>query len=66
MTEAAKKTIVDAQGRPAKAEIPRCPRCNMESPKGDPTKRTRSSGFGGDVHDVCLNCGWDFEGELTV
>jgi len=60
-----RKPLVDAQGRPTRAEIPRCPRCHREAPKGDPTTRTRSAGFGGDVHDVCVYCGYDFE-ELTV
>jgi len=67
MTDETKKPgLVDAHGRPAKAHVPTCPRCGVESPKGDVTKRTRSSGFGGDIHDVCMNCGYDFEGELTV
>lgn len=59
--------IVDPQGRPARREAtePLCPRCLQASPKGDATKRTRSSGFGGDVHDVCVQCGYDFD-ELTV
>jgi hypothetical protein len=60
--------IVDPQGRPARdATSPvKCPRCAVPCPPGDVTKRTRSAGFGPDVHDVCLNCGHDFVGELTV
>jgi hypothetical protein len=61
-------TILDGRGKPARAsvETPRCPRCRVESPKGDESKRVRSGGFGDDVHDVCLKCGYEFLGELTV
>jgi hypothetical protein len=61
-----RKPLLDPQGRPARAAIVTCPQCGVACPKGDATKRTRSSGFGGDVHDVCVNCGHDFHGELTV
>jgi hypothetical protein len=60
--------ILDGSGKPARQSVGpvRCPRCHVESPTGDPKKRVRSGGFGADVHDVCLNCGYEFEGELTV
>lgn len=61
-----KSSIVDAHGRPARTVIDaRCPRCQVDCPKGDATKRVRSGGFGPHVHDVCIRCGYEFE-ELTV
>jgi rubredoxin len=54
--------LVDASGRPAferRAEDQQCPRCHAS-----PDRRVRSGGFG-IVHDVCGNCGYDFE-ELTT
>lgn len=61
-------TILDGSGQPARKamEILRCPRCKVECPTGDTTRRVRSGGFGTTVHDVCVACGYDFEGELTV
>ena len=59
-------SLLDAQGRPARPGVVTCPQCRIECPKGDASKRTRSSGFGSDVHDVCCNCGYEFRGELTV
>jgi hypothetical protein len=60
--------ILDGSGKPARQAVGpvTCPRCGVECPKGDPTKRTRSGGFGGDVHDVCVQCGYEFRGELTL
>lgn len=59
-------TIVDPQGKPARASIDtRCPRCKVECPEGDKRKRVPSGGFGKNVHDVCRACGYEFEG-LTV
>lgn len=64
----APSAIVDPHGKPARQarEPVRCPRCRVDCPTGDPTKRVRSGGFGGDVHDCCVACGYDFAGELTV
>ena len=60
------RTIVDPHGQPARQAVDtRCPRCRVECPKGDDKKRVRSGGFGATVHDVCVNCGHEFE-ELTV
>lgn len=63
--------IVDPSGRPARqASRPvidtRCPRCRIECPPGDEKKRVPSGGFGSAIHDVCVTCGYDFEGERTV
>jgi hypothetical protein len=59
-------TIVDPHVKPARKVLDaRCPRCGVECPEGDKTKRVPSGGFGGGVHDVCRRCGHEFEG-LTV
>lgn len=57
-------TIVDAHGRKPEKTIERCPRCQVECPKGDTKRRVASGGFGA-VHDCCLNCGFEFQ-ESTV
>jgi len=49
--------IVAPNGRPAReAESDDCPRCGSA-----PDKRVASSGFGS-PHDVCVVCGFEFEG----
>lgn len=60
--------ILNASGTPARTAVGpvRCPQCGRECPTEDPTTRVRSGGFGTDVHDVCLHCGYDWVGELTV
>ena len=60
--------LLDGSGRPARKaiEVVRCPRCQVQCPPGDTTRRVRSGGFGADVHDVCVACGYDWIGELTV
>jgi uncharacterized protein (DUF983 family) len=55
-----RRTIVDPSGRPArKAQTTDCPGCG--APK---TKRRLSSGFG-EPHDICGECGHDFD-ERTI
>jgi uncharacterized protein (DUF983 family) len=48
--------ILDASGRPARtARSTDCPQCSAPA-----SRRVLSGGFGA-VHDVCGNCGHDFE-----
>lgn len=48
--------IVDASGKPArKATDTNCPKC-----KAPASRRVLSSGFG-EPHDVCGQCGYEFE-----
>lgn len=49
--------LVDPQGKPVSAKKPSmaCPRCGA-----GPDKRTLSAGFG-QPHDVCTQCGHDFD-----
>ena len=50
------RAILDASGRPARQKVDtRCPRCY--APR---ERRVLSAGFG-PVHDVCGQCGYDFE-----
>jgi len=53
--------LVNADGRPVRRALnAACPRCGAE-----PRRRVTSGGFGRGVHDVCGQCGYDFD-ELTV
>lgn len=57
-------SILNASGQPARKADEMCPSCGKKSPRGDTRARTLSGGFG-QVHDVCTNCGHDFD-ELTL
>ena len=57
-TDPQPREIVAPNGRPARRETSACPRCHAGQDK------RISSGSFGSQHDVCGNCGWDFE-ELT-
>jgi len=59
MEEPKSSGLVDAHGREVKRGAEPCPRCGAP-----PTRRVRSAGFG-TPHDVCGNCGQEFE-ELTT
>jgi uncharacterized protein (DUF983 family) len=50
--------ILDASGRPSKPSSD-CPRCGA-----DKSKRVASSGFG-QPHDVCRECGHEWETSTT-
>jgi ribosomal protein L37AE/L43A len=50
--------LLDATGRPVRPSTD-CPRCGAEK-----SKRVASAGFGA-PHDVCRECGYEWEG-LTV
>lgn len=54
-------TLVDAAGKPiaTMTKDGRCPRCNAGK-----DRRRPNAGFG-ELHDVCGNCGYDFE-EYTL
>jgi hypothetical protein len=47
--------ILGADGRPLPPRDRTCPRC-----KAGPERRRLSSGFG-DPHDLCSQCGYEFE-----
>ena len=51
--------LVDVRGKPIATDT-RCPQC-----KADAKKRVPSANFGTNRHDVCSQCGFEFE-ELTV
>ena len=56
----ASSAIVDAQGKPARHAIDtRCPTCRSLT-------RRLSGGFGPDVHDLCADCGYSFDGVRTA
>lgn len=64
--------ILDPHGNPIVSDaapepvvVDACPQCKAECPEGDTKTRRRSGGFGRNVRDVCVNCGFTFE-VLTV